>query len=433
MKISPAAANSIYGINRQNAVQNTRQPSFCAADEFVSKPRGGFWEARKTLQREYLPKIAELRKQEKQQWFDVCKRVLEIQHRDDKFASDSNLLRAYALYDKKYDPDSTVDKIRDLLLAYRKRAHWQFKWFFSDPNCSAVISKDKKMAEDFLMLAEYYSKLASATYKDSYLDRKFGPYNLVYDIDFVYLPDKTGDNNALQDAILNLLEKSEENYKKTGRPTIITVENMERLLRPESNSRGNISCMKDLMSSANEDFHAQLQCAITDFEKCDPAARATHRINNICNLDEAGIRKEDIDFYVKEITENLKPTVDEMTEVYKEGGIENFKLRQEIDRLTTEFKQKIKELDTLYPKETRPPRPKLKADEGIIAGKGKMGAAIALLSVACVAFGALAVHFKRKKEKTLQDTQKSINAFSAVQNDKIKLSMGEFLTGLKNN
>lgn len=432
MKISPAAANSIYGINRQNAVQNTRQLSFCAADEFVSKPRGGFWEARKTLQREYLPKIAELRKQEKQQWFDVCKRALEMQRRDDMYTTNVKSLAICAKTDKKHDPKSTMGKIRDLLLAYTERAHLEFKWSFSDPNCSAVISKDKKMAEDFLMLAEYYSKLASSTHKDSYLDRKFGPYNQAYGIDFVYLPDKTGDNNALQDALLDLLEKSEENYKKTGRPTIITVENMERLIRPESNSRGNISCMKDLMSSANEDFHAHIQCAITDFEKCDPAARASHRINNICNLDEAGIRKEDINFYTYVIKE-LKPTVDEMTEVYKEGGIENFKLRQEIDKLTTEYKQKIKELDTLYPKETRPPRPKLKADEGIIAGKGKMGAAIALLSVACVAFGALAVHFKRKKEKTLQDTQKSINAFSAVQNDKIKLSMGEFLTGLKNN
>ncbi len=441
MRISPTTLYSACNIKKQEGAKNTPMVSFCAADEFISQPTSDYWTRRKEIQREYLPRIAELRKQEKQQWFDVCQRAYDAQYKSRDFVAYSNSLHRIPEMLESEGKARSIPILNDLLCKYMHNEHLDYMRTIRGPNCSAVISKDKKMAEDFLMLTEYYSKFRSPTYEDSYLSRKVGPYNKVYGLDFVYLPDKTGDSDDLADAVLKLLEKSKENYKKTGRETIITVENMEKLISTD-NIRENISCMKDLMSSANEDYHAQLQFVITDFKKCNIGATASHRIRSIYDLDKAGILKEDVDFYVRYFNGEMIPVFDEITEIYREGGIENFKMRQELEGLKTEFKSKIKELDELYPKETRGVRRKLPKQAGEImentgatientAKKGKLGMAVAIISAACVAIGALVLYLKSKKPKAARVTQNAQYATGVdIENNKLDLNMDNFLNNI---
>ena len=53
---------------------------------------------------------------------------------------------------------------------------------------------------------------------------------------------------------------------------------MEKLLNPKYNSKPNIACMKDLMSSASEDYHSTIVFSAKDPKKLDPGALATHRV-----------------------------------------------------------------------------------------------------------------------------------------------------------
>lgn len=112
------------------------------------------------------------------------------------------------------------------------------------------------------------------------------PYTMMEIIDWI--GQKSGANyvkipssvniNQMQDKILEELEKAEENYQSTGERSIIFVNGMEKLLNPAVNSRGNISCMKDLMSSADEDFHSTIIFYSNHPKNLDPAATASHRV-----------------------------------------------------------------------------------------------------------------------------------------------------------
>lgn len=112
------------------------------------------------------------------------------------------------------------------------------------------------------------------------------PYTMMEVID--WMGQKSGANyvkipssvniNQMQDKILEELEKAEENYQSTGERSIIFVNGMEKLLNPAVNSRGNISCMKDLMSSADEDFHSTIIFYSNHPKNLDPAATASHRV-----------------------------------------------------------------------------------------------------------------------------------------------------------
>ena len=53
---------------------------------------------------------------------------------------------------------------------------------------------------------------------------------------------------------------------------------MERLLKPNANSREDISCLKDLMSSADEDYHSTIIFYANQPQNLDIGATAPHRV-----------------------------------------------------------------------------------------------------------------------------------------------------------
>ena len=96
-------------------------------------------------------------------------------------------------------------------------------------------------------------------------------------VNFVSVASKR-DYETMQEDLFEQLELAEENYQKTNKRSIIFVNGMEKLLNPQLNSAGNIACMKDLMSSAGEDYHSTIIFCATNPEKLDKGSLMSHRV-----------------------------------------------------------------------------------------------------------------------------------------------------------
>ena len=95
--------------------------------------------------------------------------------------------------------------------------------------------------------------------------------------DYIKIP-SMADGGAMQDKLLEKLEKAEQNYQTTGRRSVIFLNGMEKLLKPNANSREDISCLKDLMSSADEDYHSTIIFYANQPQNLDIGATAPHRV-----------------------------------------------------------------------------------------------------------------------------------------------------------
>lgn len=96
-------------------------------------------------------------------------------------------------------------------------------------------------------------------------------------INFVRLSSKR-DSAQMQEDLLNALETAEENYQETNRRSVIFVNGMEKLLRPDFNDSAEIAVMKDLMSCASEDYHSTIIFYAKEPEKLEPGTVVSHRI-----------------------------------------------------------------------------------------------------------------------------------------------------------
>lgn len=76
-------------------------------------------------------------------------------------------------------------------------------------------------------------------------------------VNLVKLPSKK-DKVQMQEDLLHALEDAEKKYQETDRRSIIFVNGMEKLLYSIYNKPENIAVMKDLMSSASEDYHSTI-------------------------------------------------------------------------------------------------------------------------------------------------------------------------------
>ena len=86
-------------------------------------------------------------------------------------------------------------------------------------------------------------------------------------------------NDNMQEELFEQLEQAEDHYQKTKERSIIFVNGMDKLLNPKLNSQENIACMKDFMSSANEDYHSTIIFYSRQPEKLDAGTLMSHRVN----------------------------------------------------------------------------------------------------------------------------------------------------------
>lgn len=86
------------------------------------------------------------------------------------------------------------------------------------------------------------------------------------------------DNNELQEQLGAKLEEAEATYQETGRRSIIYVNGMEKLLNPKKNTFENIECMKEIMNTADKDYHSTIIFTAKNPAELDAGTMVSHRV-----------------------------------------------------------------------------------------------------------------------------------------------------------
>lgn len=218
------------------------------------------------------------------------------------------------------------------------------------PNSIAIVSEDKKKTNEFIEAVIYNLKGEKVLPVQEDIDAikyiKEDARKVL--VDFVKVPDKFSNVDDLQQGIYDALMEAEEKYKKSGIRTLLHVENIEPAIS-NSNSKPNIACMKDMLSSAWEDFSTVVVFGIKDRKNYDPGVMATHRVNYSFDLDKLGINYNDI-AELNMGRKTLEPMFDRLAPVYRTNYDNYF-----------EMGDKIKVLQGKCRKETRAVIKELKA------------------------------------------------------------------------
>ena len=113
-------------------------------------------------------------------------------------------------------------------------------------------------------------------------------------VDYVKLQSKS-DKAEMRENLYKALEAAEENYKNTGRRSIIFVNGLDKLIDRKTNSGAEISIMKDFMSSASEDFHSTIIFYTVDNpDNLAPGPLVSHRVGLKINVPVAFNGKKEI-------------------------------------------------------------------------------------------------------------------------------------------
>ncbi len=94
------------------------------------------------------------------------------------------------------------------------------------------------------------------------------------DLKYIKVPSIINEEE-MQENIYNALEQAEENYKENGERSIIFVNGMDKLLL---NYLDDLAVMKDIMGTADEDYHSTIMFYTTRPEELDKGTLASHRV-----------------------------------------------------------------------------------------------------------------------------------------------------------
>ena len=163
------------------------------------------------------------------------------------------------------------------------------------PNAIAVVSKDKKLANDFIDAAFFQTKASTVlmAVHEQPADEFMGRYGIRSMVDFEKLPKKYSTLEELQEVLYGTLEKAKQKFETSNVRTILHVEDIEPIFDKNAKTT-NISCLKDILSDTWSDYHTTLVFGLTDKNNCDSGLVASHRVGALFDLDKEGITRTEI-------------------------------------------------------------------------------------------------------------------------------------------
>ncbi len=359
MRIS--SINNFYKVNIPNKLSNqnvlNRNINYENKDVVSFTSQGA--EQIANIQRTYQPEISQLRAIKNDTW---KKNATAYYTQAEKISGFPEIVQRFYKNRKEYiqgtlkaSPDYEAEKI----LKYFSIAHDSMAEFPERkcvvPNAMAVVSKDKKTANDFIDAAFYRLKTKRVIFPPEEIPTaeymKLNGKQML--VDFEFLPDNFSKVEDLQEAIYGALHSAKEKFEKSNIKTILHIENIEPAIS-KNNSIENIACMKDLLSSAWEDFHTMLVFGLTDESACAPGTTFSHRVANIFDLDQKGITSKEIK-KINRGRSDLEPMVEKLTPIYRSS----YELFLEEDAKIRELQQECIE-EVARAKETLPKKPKIK-------------------------------------------------------------------------
>ncbi len=377
MQIVLNPETKINGIKNINTPEQ-RRVSFCGVDEFIkTAPSGNFAEMKKAIQMKYRPAISQLRAERKEIadaarasiFEEIAKNkctdsLIWLKRTDDLFRAEGS----------KYPVDVVRDKVASSF--YTRTASNVLKC----PNCVMLVSKDKEKGETLFqniinyiktikmvpidsctngeifgtnkkfILPEYRYKPEKVTDRDFAVQRIYYPFRL----DFKTLEDSlpaNADKETRQKALFDALNRAEENFRKTGRGTVLHVRDMEQMIDSTKNSKADIAIMKDLMDKSDRYFHTLITFTNTDPTKSDPGTLVSHRVGYKADLDALDITHRKISSL--EVNPDLKKTADRVEEIYRETGAKYDEYTKRIEALQAQCRDEVSELEKKVPKTKR--------------------------------------------------------------------------------
>lgn len=243
---------------------------------------------------------------------------------------DKILLKDYELL-KKYCSPAELNLI-DAFKAIEKNTNIGLVCKAEWDNSVMIVSKDPHIAEKFIDLAALWIRLCPSKWCE--IDRGF---NFEYK---KLMPNKN--NEELQEALGEALEKAKEQYEKGGKETLLFVPDMERLCDRKRNSVGNIACMKEMMNQAGQEYHTTIIFSAQDPSKLEPGTMVSHRVGyQVKLLDDTVLD----DFTMIESSlKDLQPYVEERIKMVDEYYEKTIPLAKKIKALQEKCKSKIEEL-----------------------------------------------------------------------------------------
>lgn len=332
--------------------QKPKQVSFGSSDEFIKTTlEKTFEDAKKEIQQKYQPMFSQLMSRQR----TIAKEVRDKVNKE--FYANFHE-HYYNFMDKIYSsgpPGFADDKPQQNLKGILERfkdAYYTRNCdipFVRIPNCIMITSKDKKLAEDVMEFTKFYTKVKNIqqySMKDKeWLVGRCAFHRTCYET----IKDTFGDDiGSFHDAILNAMEKAEERYKETGNPTVLHIENMERLIDKTKNESSDIAAMKDYMDKCGRYFYTMFTFTNTDPSKSDPGTMVSHRVGVQFDIDKLGIKRSNIDYY--EVSDDFKNAVENASKIYKESSEEYISLRKQIKELGAEYKKEVEEAKKTFPK-----------------------------------------------------------------------------------
>ncbi len=350
MRINTVSTNKTYEISSPH-LRKSSLTFGRISDKFVKIGKEKTYaQAKMEVQQKFQPAISQLRAERKETTSSARQNIIN------EFINQDRPLRdCIEIYMSHFERAKNEKSMKPFFDVYNRIQSEYYQRAFADErnyeytNCIMLCSKDKYKytPEETLRRTRTVPLIMKMFPSENLSDKQlFDEKAYIYrKLDFKTLKDTFKNDGDFQEAIYNALEKNEENYKKTGRSTILHIENLERLIDKNLHAE-DIGIMKDIMGTAGEDYHTLITCINTDASKSDLGTLVGHRTGYMADLDKLGIDKLQVNSMPsKHAEQEITPVMEKVRDIYRTAGDKYDELTEQIESLQTQCKKEVAELD----------------------------------------------------------------------------------------
>lgn len=250
-------------------------------------------------------------------------------------------------YDSAKEVKNTYKVLFKIMNDIYRLIGWNHERYYRGENL-LIVSKDKKLAEDFLELSDFYTKISLITpMPEEYGKKEFLYFQSAkFRPNFMKVKDTFENNEDMIDGLAEILEKNKEQYDKTKLPSIINVENLDKLLL-DSNGKSDIAELKNILSRTLPKFGCILTTATDKIDQFAVGVKTLNRFSPIIDIDKEGVTR----FGMKVLSvsdkdkEVIGPAINQAIEIYRNTYNEYVRITTRIEELQKQCKKEIKQID----------------------------------------------------------------------------------------
>ena len=359
MRINSISAVQMNRIEPNQNLQKKPVSFGIGADEFVKTTQEKTFPEMKTeIQKKYQGEISGLRKElkelEKNSRSSIENLVYDTKEKRIIMERFFRYRRSFVhseeiqnKYDSAKEVKNTYKVLSKIMNDIYRLIGWNHERYYLYENL-LIVSKDKKLAEDFLELSDFYTKISLITPMPEEYGKKEFLYwqSAKFRPNFIKVKDTFKNNDDMIDGLYEILEKNKEQYDKTKLPSIIYVENLDKLLL-NTNRNSDIADLKYILSRTLPRFGCILTTATDKIDQFPVGVKTLNRFSPIIDIDKEGVTR----FGMKVLSvsdkdkEIIGPAINQAIEIYRNTYNEYVRITTRIEELQKQCKKEIKQID----------------------------------------------------------------------------------------